>query len=102
MSGAGTSGSTTSAITRMRRVCCPLPGSCDPLGPTRAALASAGGAGLRRAREKPARPGAWRAVTMLRSGADDLAGLDARGADLELLGVATTGRGAHRLDVRVP
>src|SRR5690242_9274629 len=38
----------------------------------------------------------------LSSGADDLAGLDARGADLELLGRAATGRGAHRLDVRVP
>src|SRR3569623_1655909 len=36
------------------------------------------------------------------SGADDLAGLDARGADLQLLGRAATGRGAHRLDVRVP
>jgi len=38
----------------------------------------------------------------LSSGADDLAGLDARGADLELLGRAATGGGAHRLDVRVP
>src|SRR3954454_17319915 len=35
-------------------------------------------------------------------GADDLAGLDARGAELELLGVAAAGRGAHRLDVLVP
>src|SRR6185436_18703151 len=41
-------------------------------------------------------------LVMLRSGADDLARLDARGADLELLGRAATGRGAHRLDVRVP